>query len=159
MLNVATELAKRKAIARQLDELIRAGSRNVEILEGSEMKESQIRNVVNVAAASESIEEVTNFIRYQIGRDTRKRTWAYSQSGGRGFGAAIIADIETGQVSTAVEAVMRDVPAADRVDVRSQLIALYLGYLNRRFIYADKTKDWSGLRLGHDREEETQANV
>jgi hypothetical protein len=158
MSEVATELAVQQAIARQLDELIRAGSRNVKLLEGSEMKESQIRNALNVAATSQSIEEVTNFIRYQIGRDTRKLTWA-RKAGGQSFGTAVIADIETGQVQRALEAVIREVPNADPVAVRSKLIALYLGYLNRCFIYADKTKDWQSLSVGRGSREETQANV
>lgn len=140
MSEVAIALAVRKATARQLDDLIRAASKNVEKLNGSEMKENQIRNIVNVAATSESIEEVTNFIRYQIGRDTRKNTWAYE-----GFGKAVIDDIEKGQVKSALEAIIRNVRGADPVSVRSELIALYLGYLNRCFIYADKTKDWMNL--------------
>jgi hypothetical protein len=140
MSDVAVELAVRKATARQLDDLIRAASKNVEKLNGSEMKENQIRNVVNVAATSESIEEVTNFIRYQIGRDARKNTWGHNS-----FGKAVIDDIAKGQVQFALEAVIKSVPGADRVSVRSELIALYLGYLNRCFIYAVKTEDWNNL--------------
>jgi hypothetical protein len=140
MSEMATTLSVRKAVEGQVDGLILAGSRNVAKLQGSEMRESQIRNLVNVAAASKSVEEVTNFIRYQIGRDVRGNTWAHN-----GFGKAIIADIQTGQVRAALEAVLREVPEADIVSVRSELIALYLGYLNRCFIYAFKTDDWSDL--------------
>ena len=140
MSEMATTLKVRKLMEGQIDGLILAGNRNVEKLEGSEMRESQIRNLVNVAATSKSIEEVTNFIRYQIGRDVRGDTWAHKD-----FGKAIIADIQTGQVKTALKAILKEAPEADMISVRSDLIALYLGYLNRCFIYASKTDDWSDL--------------
>jgi hypothetical protein len=140
MSEVATKLAARKAMERQLDSLISAATKNVVKLKDSEMKENQIRNVVNVAVGSQSVEEVTNFIRYQIGRDTRRNTWGHN-----GFGKAVIDDIVKGQVKSAVDVVVGAVPDADPIYVRSELIALYLGYLNRCFIYVDKTKDWEGL--------------
>ncbi|HJQ31673.1 MAG TPA: hypothetical protein VJ866_05835 [Pyrinomonadaceae bacterium] len=137
MSEMETALKVRELVGRQIDELIRAASRKMELLEGSEMERSQVRNLVNLAAASKSVEEVTNFIRYQIGRDTKGKTWGYN-----GFGKAVIADIETGQVRKALVAVFEKVPEADLVIVRSELIALYLGYLNRCFIYAKEEKDW-----------------
>jgi len=140
MSDTATTLAATKAIDRQLDDLIHAASLNVAKLQGSGMKENQIRNVVNVAGASVSIEEVTNFIRYQIGRRDTGRIWAHED-----FGKSVIADIESGAVKSALESVIQAVPNADRISVRSRLIALYLGYLNRCFIYADKTGDWKNL--------------
>jgi hypothetical protein len=144
MTDMRTTLAARKAIEEQLDELIRAASRNVAKLQGTEdMRESQIRNLVNLATASRSVEEVTNFIRYQIGRDAKEKTWGHN-----GFGKAVIADIETGQVKAALEAVVKSVPDADLIATRSDLIALYLGYLNRCFIYASKTGDWTSFVSG-----------
>src|SRR2546421_12934937 len=102
MSDMATTLAARKAVSEHIDELIRAASRNVAKLQGAAgMRESQIRNLVNLAATSRSVEEETNFIRYQIGRDTKGKTWAHN-----GFGKAGIADIETGQVRKALEAVV-----------------------------------------------------
>jgi hypothetical protein len=132
---VATTLAVRKAIDRQLDDLIRAAAEKVKKLKGADMRQNQIRNVVNVANATESTEAVTNFIRYQIGRDSR---W-------RDFGKAVIADIETGAVSAALKAVKEAVPQADLTSTRAELTALYLGYLNRCFVYADNTDDWDDL--------------
>lgn len=141
MTDIGTTLATRKAVSGQIDDLIRAASRNVTKLQGAEeMKESQIRNLVNLAAASRSVEEVTNFIRYQIGRDTKGKTWAHN-----GFGKAVIADIESGQVRKSLEAVVAEVSGADLVAVRSDLISLYLGYLNRCFVYASKTNDWTSF--------------
>lgn len=155
MSDMRTTLAERKAVSDQLDELIRAASRNVAKLQGAEeeMRESQIRNLVNLAASSRSVEEVTNFIRYQIGRDVRGRAWGHN-----GFGKAVIEDIESGQVRKALEAVVREVPNADLVAVRSELISLYLGYLNRCFVYASKTKDWSSFVRDAGGAEEAQAH-
>jgi hypothetical protein len=148
-----TTLKARRAIEGQLDELIRAASRNVMRLNGSQMEKSQIRNLVNVAAASKSIEEVTNFIRYQIGRDIRGSAWAHE-----GFGKAVIADIETGQVRESLKAVFKTEPGADLIAVRSELIALYLGYMNRCFVYASKTGDWTGFVSAPANEEEAEAH-
>ncbi|HWW75417.1 MAG TPA: hypothetical protein VNZ44_08475 [Pyrinomonadaceae bacterium] len=154
MNDMATALAARKAVSEQVDELIRAAGRNVAKLRGAdEMRESQIRNLVNLAAASRSVEEVTNFIRYQIGRDTKGKTWAHE-----GFGKAVIADIETGQVRKSLEAVVAQVSGADLVAVRSELIALYLGYMNRCFVYASKANDWTSFVSGMPGGEEPRAN-
>jgi hypothetical protein len=136
----ATTLAVGKAIDREIDQLIRAASINVAKLKGSGMKENQLRNIVNVAAGSVSIEEVTNFIRYQIGRRDTGKSWTHGN-----FGQSVISDIEKGAVKVALDAITKNIPDADPVTVRSRLIALYLGYLNRCFIYASKTDDWTNL--------------
>jgi hypothetical protein len=154
MTDIGTTLAARKAVSDQVDDLIRAASRNVTKLQGAEeMRESQIRNLVNLAAGSRSLEEVTNFIRYQIGRDTKGKTWSHN-----GFGKAVIADIESGQVRKSLEVVVAGVPGADLVTIRSELIALYLGYLNRCFVYASRTHDWASFSPDSSAGEEARAN-
>ncbi|MDQ3918623.1 MAG: hypothetical protein M3348_09110 [Acidobacteriota bacterium] len=153
MSEMETALKVRRLVERQIDDLIRAASRNVALLEGSEMERSQVRNLVNLAAASRSIEEVTNFIRYQIGRDAKRKTWGHG-----GFGMAVIADIETGQVREALKAVTSQVQDADIIAVRSELIALYLGYLNRCFVYAKEEDDWTSFISGPTGGEEARAN-
>ena len=154
MSEMATTLAARKAVSEQIDELIRAASRNVAKLQGAEeMRESQIRNLVNLAATSRSVEEVTNFIRYQIGPDTKGKTWSHN-----GFGKAVIDDIKTGQVRKALDVVVKKVPDADLAAVYSELIALYLGYLNRCFIYASKANDWTSFVSDTSGGEESKAN-
>jgi len=149
MSDLRTTLAVRKAIDRQIDALIRAAAKNVTMLKGVEMKQNQIRNAVNVANATESMEAVTNFIRYQIGRDRR---W-------HAFGKAVIDDIEAGAVKMALDAVLRAEPEADCVSTRAELTRLYLGYLNRCFVYADKSEDWQDLSARFDRCEEGQTHV
>lgn len=136
MSDIATNLAKRQAIHQQVDNLIRAGAQNVKKLQQTGMLRNQIRNLVHLAYASNSMEEVTNFIRYQIGR--YKTDWS-------DFGKAVIQDIETGAVKQALDAVMRAVPQADAAQVRAELTARYLGYLDRCFVYATKTDGWNDL--------------
>jgi hypothetical protein len=143
---IVTTLAVRQAIRRQTDELIRAATRNVAYLQGTGMEENQIRNVMNLAAATLSSEEVTNFIRYQIGRSPRN--W-------EDFGKAVIKDIETGAIKKAMDEVMKAAPSADAMQVKADLISRYLAYLNRRFIYAKKTQDWGNLNPGSHKKGET----
>jgi hypothetical protein len=136
MTDTATALKLRKAIQRQIDVLIQAAAKNVSLLKGTGMEKNQIRNVVNLASETVSMEEVTNFIRYQIGR--KPKEW-------EDFGKAVIKDIETGAVKAALKAVMEETRDADPVVARAELTARYLGYLNRCFIYAKETNDWDSL--------------
>jgi hypothetical protein len=136
MPDLATTLATKFQIDMQLDDLIKAAAEKVPILEGKGMKENQIRNLVNVATGTTSLEAVSNFIRYQIGRD--KNRW-------QDFGKMVIHDLESGAIREALERVMKSVHEADRESVRAELVRLYLGYLNRCFTYADKTPDWRNL--------------
>jgi len=154
LVGMQTELKVRKTVGRQLDDLIRGACRCVQVLEGSSMEENQIRNLVNVAATSESLEEVTNFIRYQMGRDGPKRTWRHTGSQKKSFGELVIEDIEKGTVQKALKAVLTGVPEADKIRVRSELIALYLGYMNRSFTYAKKARDWKQLCSTLDQKQE-----
>ena len=99
-------------------------------LDAGGLREAQLRNVINVAGSTESVELVKNFIRYQIGR----------QGGGwrhRGFGEALIERIEK-EIAGLAERVARE--AQTEVEpAYIQLVRLFLGYLNRYFVYLDKT--------------------
>jgi hypothetical protein len=44
-----------------------------------DFKENQIRNVINVAASSQSVPAVTNFIKFQIGRSKQNEGWRRNQ--------------------------------------------------------------------------------
>ena len=136
MTDIATALSLRGAIQRQIDGLIRAAAKNVALLKGTDMEENQIRNVVNLAGTTTSMEEVTNFIRYQIGR--KRREW-------EDFGKAVIKDIESGAITSALGVIMERVPKADPIEVRAELTSRYLGYLNRCFVYAKKADGWGNL--------------
>jgi hypothetical protein len=145
------ELAMNRAIDKHLDEVVRHGNELARKLQGGAMRESQLRNVLNVATSTESIEVVANFIRYQIGRSS---DWARNQ-----FGESIIQAIGKGgkiyQVGNQVAGEVHDylekhaeegetVPRQDELfdEAQMHLTRLLLGYLNRSFQYSDRTGVW-----------------
>jgi len=147
---VRRNLAFEKAIGQELDGVVRAAAKTVQLLapaRASEMRENQIRNVVSVAVETPSVEVITNFIRYQMGRSSQGKTWLYNN-----FGQAVISDIE-GPVGEAAVRVADEVTAkvggVDRKtickDAHLKLARFYLGYLNRCFYYGDKTGRWDDL--------------
>jgi hypothetical protein len=148
---VLRALVLEDAIRRQMDGIVRRAAEAVQLLkpksdrEQSDMRENQIRNVLNVAEESVSVEVVANFIRYQIGRSSGGRQWQYN-----GFGLRVIEDIETGVVAEAARSVGEG--AASRIEKLGgeadaqalcdeayvELTRYYLGYLNRAFYFCDK---------------------
>lgn len=141
------ELALKQAIDRQLDALVRRANQTTLILgaERGRLKENQLRNVVNVAGNTASIEALLNFIRYQIARE---KAWQIKSAGGRDFGHQVIADIQT-DVRAAAQRAAQEVrseigetaPTEDMLfgEAYLRLTEQYLGYLNRAFYYCEKT--------------------
>jgi len=143
---VRRNLAFERAIGKELDSIVRAAAKTVQLLapaRASEMRENQIRNVLSVAVETSSVEVITNFIRYQMGRSSQGKTWLYNN-----FGQAVIADIE-GPVGEAAKRVAREIGDPDEQEAcrraHIRLTRLYLGYLNRCFYYGDKTERWGDL--------------
>ena len=148
--DVLQALALEDAIRHQMDQVVRQAAETVMFLKPtggkeSELRENQIRNVINVAEESKSVGVVTNFIRYQIGRSAGGRQWQYN-----GFGLRVIKDIEAGVVTQAAEdaaekAAKKIGEGADQDALYRQaylqLIRHYLGYLNRAFIFCTKTEE------------------
>jgi hypothetical protein len=123
----------------------------------SGMRESQLRNVVNVAIGASNVEEIAAFILYQMGRSTNQRQWLYGD-----FGKTVVEDLMSGPVRVAAQAAVRDVQegvqrtgdlAADadqhaalseaetqrlRDQAHIALARLYLGYLNRLFYFVER---------------------
>jgi hypothetical protein len=153
------------AVQRQIRKVIETAARTVRRLqptpEGiSGMRESQLRNVVNVAIDAQSVTEVAAFILYQMGRSTNSRQWLYGD-----FGHAVVADLtardrDDGVVRAAVgardEALAAlkaggiDEPDAERRqamldEAHIALARQYLGYLNRLFYYAERANGWDRL--------------
>ncbi len=79
---------------------------------------TQFQDLIGKANSTESVKEIINFIRYQVGRDTKKESWAKDN-----FGSELIGQIE------AVGAL-----ESDR-ELRMQLTRLFLGYLQRHVRY------------------------
>jgi hypothetical protein len=138
------------AVSRQLDPLVRQATAAALLLKGKErMEENQLRNLLNVAVESRSVEVVVNFIRYQIARNGN--AWGTGQGE---FGHRVIEDLRTTVRSYADDAAgyvrerMPEAPDAGQLfgDAYVRLMQLYLGYLNRAFIYGKKTNDFDRLK-------------
>jgi len=149
IIKLRIRLLLERAIDRRLDRLLRAAGRQVYLLrDDRSMRENQIRNVLDVALSKPSLDVVTNFIRYQMGRSGGNQAWLHNN-----FGQKVVEDIERGVVpelaAEVTDEVSREVPEADRNEVareaRLRLVRLYLGYLNRWFYYGFKTRRWDDI--------------
>ena len=149
------------AVKHYTRDVIRAAAVKVQLLKPEDrmesgMRESQLRNVVNVAIGAHSVEEVAAFILYQMGRSTNSRQWQYGK-----FGDGVVHDLMQGAVRMAatqaqtmalqtIVAGKTEVTSEDAADILDHAyIALarqYLGYLNRLFFFAEKTGRWEELR-------------
>jgi len=147
---VLRRLMTRRAIAKESGAVVRAAGSAVRLLapgKESGMLKNQVGNVVSVAVEAQNVDVITNFIRYQIGRSSRGKTWQYN-----GFGLQVIEDIEgeespIGSAARRVaDAVAERVAGADKKGVcreaHLELTRLYLGYLNRCFAYGFETGKW-----------------
>ncbi len=122
------------------------------------MRENQLRNVLDVALHTESIEVIGNYIRYQIGRGGG---WKFGNFGenviaalGDGGPVHRIAQRAAGEAHKTLqeaerankldEATLPD-PADLETEARIQLTRLFLGYLNRWFLYADRDRAWDKI--------------
>lgn len=161
------EIALSREIDRQLDTIVQVAGSLAAQLKGSSMRENQLRNVLDVALHTDSIEVVGNYIRYQIGRGG---SW---KSGN--FGENVIAALgDGGQVHrVAKKAAHRahnklqeaqkpgemKLPELAELEkeARVKLTRLFLGYLNRWFLYADRDKAWEKITPLVKIEEEASA--
>lgn len=151
------------AIHHQLQAVIQRAAKTAQRLQPagnniSGMRESQLRNVVNVALSAQHVVEVAAFILYQMGRSTNSRQWQYGN-----FGTIVVEDLTAtgdGGVAAcaklardeAVSALAKaNVPLPDRMPqtlfdrAHIALARQYLGYLNRLFYFADRTQSWKQL--------------
>lgn len=138
------ELLLEQGINRQLDKLVRQANSTAALLKNNNaMEKNQLRNLVNVAVESRSLEVVINFVRYQIARNPR--AWG---TGPKEFGHQVIADIR-GSMRELTESAMKHVqeqggqiPDQTKMhnDAYLHLVQLYLGYLNRAFYYGKSGK-------------------
>ena len=162
-------LLLRRAIEREVSGLIKAGTGAVQKLGAQSgnhkrLEESQMRNLLNVATETSSIDVVTNFIRYQIGRMPEE--WGTQDKPDRqdkDFGPTLIHDIETGAVRQATVRVRQSLEGQSAEGEGSdfnqeqlqdafnsayiQLTRLYLGYANRAFYYARKREKEDGREV------------
>jgi len=145
------QLALERAIDGQLDEVVRTAGRTVSLLHDEPaMRENQKRNVVDVALSTQSLDVVTNFIRYQMGRSGGNQAWRHHD-----FGQRVVQELESPEgvvhrlLTTVTAKVQQQVQEADEAEIRREaqlrLVRLYLGYLNRWFYYGSKTGLWADI--------------
>jgi len=119
-------------IEKNLDRIIERGEQLVDQNPSVLKKgESQMRNLIEIASATDSVRAFKVFVRYQIGRKNLPND----------FGEALIKEID-GLENLAKE-IVKDDPEKLR-KVRSRLIRLFLGYMQRHFVYRMKTKTLKG---------------
>ncbi len=108
--------------------------------------DSQLRNLTAVAMETESPAVVTNFIRYQMGRDPRGRNWANGTSGQR-LGDRFIEEIQAGAIKDALGEVpnVKGNPQLEQL-ARIELVRHFLGFATRYLKYLD-------LKRGQRRQE------
>jgi hypothetical protein len=167
--SIECQLALRKAMDDVRDDLIIAGAKKVVLLENNRneknkklaLSRSQVRNVVNEAAQTRSSEAVTNFIRYQMGRQGGG-AWRYQANDGLAFGEKLIADIEKGMIEANVAKVCASVEQDLRRyglitdldelkrEARARAIRMYLAYFNRTFAYCESMDDKHDRRCWRD---------
>jgi hypothetical protein len=110
-------------IEERLDELVQIAERCVTNTNAAstDLEESQLRNLQNLASATDSVAVLENFIAYQMGR--RKLPVAVGQR--------ILDDIR--ELGRKAEGIVQDNREVLRW-ARMELIRLYLGFLVRKFV-------------------------
>ena len=96
----------------------------------SGLEESQLRNLQNLAAATDSVPVLENFIAYQVGRRKIPRE----------LGDRLLKDLQ--KLGQEAEELAQQSPEALRW-ARMELIRLYLGFLVRKFVAEKKAKEAS----------------
>jgi len=110
----------------------------------SRMEVHQMTNLVAVASETGSVEVVKNFIRYQIGRDTRNENWRWRVGSVKNFGEQLVDKLD--ELREMAEGIVAGAsnPSADEQDVDRIWMTLcraYLGHLSRYFYYKKKTAE------------------
>ncbi len=154
------ELLLEQAINQRLDALVSQANQTAAMLQRYKMEKSQLRNLLNVAVQSRSVEVVINFIRYQIARN--ENAWG---KGPKDFGHQVIDDIRKpikGFADQAVTETSAQLSGAEQLSEAQaeqlrkvayiRLTQLYLGYLNQAFYYGAETGAFDKLKeLSHAR--------
>ncbi|GBO53387.1 hypothetical protein APA_1294 [Pseudanabaena sp. lw0831] len=129
----STELKVQRSIRQAEDEIVTAiqtaldecqyGKSGRDILE-----ESQFRNLVRVSDTTDSAEVIKNFLRYQVGRDTK---WG---RGDQSLATRIISDIDV-RIKAIAQAIANTTKSGDFKPIHLELIRRYLGYGARHLKY------------------------
>ena len=156
--NTLKEIALSRAIDGQLNDIVRATGALAIRLKDTQMGKSQLRNVLNAAMQTRSIEVVNNFIHYQISREKGWRSNDFGEklisalsSGGTVHVAAMAAAREASDyLKNAVPAQKlseEEIPSTEMLaqDAYVRLSRLFLGYLNRWFQFGQGS-NWDRIK-------------
>lgn len=148
--SIDLEMRLHKAVDRQMDHIVQVAVKLVKLLKGSAIRNNQLRNLLDTALNTDSLELVANFIRYQIGRSNKDKEWQYEN-----FGEKLIAVLgRGGSVDQAAKTVAEEVlkskdiqTTLENVQSRARVMIArrFLGELYRAFLYADRTGNWKNL--------------
>jgi hypothetical protein len=117
-----------KLVERNLDDLVKLAEKCITETKASarkDLEESQLRNLQNLAAATDSMLVVKNYVEYQMGR---KELFPE-------FAKQVIADLE--KISQTAKEVCAKEQIADSqqvAKVRAEMVRYYLGFLTRKFV-------------------------
>ncbi|PYP83344.1 MAG: hypothetical protein DMF61_23415 [Blastocatellia bacterium AA13] len=133
MSTAKSELKLRSEIDKKIGELVLRAEKVIEDLRDklNRIENNQIKNVLAVANSAPHSAIVTNFIRYQMGRQGAPRK-AWSESG---LGEKVIQEVD-GRVRALASTVASAAGCADVDYVHAKLVSLFLGFLNRSFVFA-----------------------
>lgn len=102
-----------------------------------DLGESQLRNLIAIANETRSPAVVLNFIRYQMGRDSRGRNWS-KLAGGKRVGELFLAALEGGAVGAALEDMAPVIENEEQKQlVRIELFRHFLGFASRYMKFLD----------------------
>ncbi len=115
-------------IEREFDEIVQQAEKCVTVTNAAndDLEESQLRNLQNLASATDSVAALENFINYQMGR---KKIPVQ-------VGQQILKDIQ--HLGNKAQELAGGNPEALRW-ARMELIRLYLGFLVRKFVAEKKS--------------------
>jgi hypothetical protein len=139
------DLRQRRALDRAKERLVGAAEDllrdgGVVGIAPKDFGQSQMRNLIAVALSTESPAVVCNFIRYQMGRDKNKRSWASGDA--RRLGDLFLDQIEKDE--GVVRTVLAGLTAGDatlfpddlaRQLARMELVRQFLGFVDRHLKY------------------------
>lgn len=138
-------LAHRRAIDHSKESLVTAAEvllrdANVVAIKPKDFGHSQLKNLIGVALETESPAVVTNFIRYQMGRDRGGKSWSNvpKEGDGKKLGDRFIDEINSGAVKLALEKVPEALQDSEVNQLaRIELIRHFLGFASRHLRFLD----------------------
>lgn len=120
-------LELKEKIEGQKDKLVRKAEN---LKQAPKVTSAGLQNLLAIANSTQSVEEVKNFIKYQIGRRTTGRDWRTN-----GFGEFLIREIED---------IVKNYGGGN-LKYSAQLVRLFLGYVTRYAEYL-RYKEGGGRR-------------